>query len=110
MSVVQIAGARPGAGATTVACGLALLLRSQGKRVTLVKPLSPPGDADPAFLASLGGSAETVAVEGAASTEQVTQAAKIVQSAAAGWTWSWWKGRRWRAAGHRSWPGAPERR
>lgn len=84
MSVVQIAGARPGAGATTVACGIASLLRSQGKRVTLVKPLSSVGDADPAFLASLGGSAETVAVEGAASAEQVAEAAQIVRSAAAG--------------------------
>ena len=84
MSVVQIAGARPGAGATTVACGLASLLRSQGKRVTLVKPLSSVGDADPAFLASLGGSAETVVVEGAASAEQVAEAAKIVLGAAAG--------------------------
>ena len=82
MSVVQIVGAGPGAGATTVACGLASLLRSQGKSVTLVKPLSPPGDADPAFLASLGGSAETVAVEGAPSAAQVAGAAKIVQSAA----------------------------
>ncbi|MYA50232.1 MAG: hypothetical protein F4045_00245 [Chloroflexi bacterium] len=84
MSVVQIAGARPGAGATTVACGLASLLRSQGKRVTLVKPLSAPGDADPAFLASLGGSAETVAVEGAPSAAQTAEAVKVVQSAAAG--------------------------
>jgi len=84
MSVVQIAGPGPGAGATTVACGLASLLRSQGKRVTLVKPLSPSGDADPAFLASLGGSAETVTVDGAASAAQVAEAAKIVQSAAAG--------------------------
>ena len=84
MSVVQIAGARPGAGATTVACGLASVLRSEGKRVTLVKPLSAVGDADPAFLASLGGSAETVAVEGAASAEQMAEAAKIVQGAAAG--------------------------
>lgn len=83
MSVVQIAGAGPGAGATTVACGLALLLRSEGKRVTLVKPLSSPGDADPAFLASLGGSAETVEVEGAPSAEQVAQAVKVVQDAAA---------------------------
>ena len=84
MSVVQIAGVRPGAGATTVACGLAAVLRSQGKRVTLVKPLSAVGDADPAFLASLGGSAETVVVEGAVSAEQVAQAAKIVQGAASG--------------------------
>ncbi len=84
MSVVQVVGAGPGAGATTVACGLASLLRSQGKRVTLVKPLSRPGDADPAFLASLGGSAETVEVEGAASAEQVAQAARIVQGAASG--------------------------
>ena len=84
MSVVQIAGAQAGAGATTVACGLASLLRSQGKRVTLVKPLSAPGDADPVFLASLGGSAETVAVEGAPSEAQVAEAAKIVQSAVAG--------------------------
>lgn len=83
MSVVQIVGAGPGAGATTVACGLALLLRSQGKRVTLVKPLSPPGDADPAFLASLGGLAETVEVEGAAAPEQVAEAARIVQAIAA---------------------------
>ena len=82
MSVVQIAGARPGAGATTVACGLAALLRSQGKRVTLVKPLSAAGDADPAFLASLGGSAETVAAEGAPSTAQVAEAARIAQGAA----------------------------
>ena len=84
MSVVQIVGAGPGAGATTVACGLASLLRSQGKRVTLVKPLSPAGDADPAFLASLGGSAETVEVEGAASAVQVSQAARIVRGAASG--------------------------
>ena len=83
MSVVQIAGTRPGAGATTVACGLAAVLRSQGKRVTLVKPLSAAGDADPAFLASLGGSAETVEVEGAPSAAQVAEAVKIVQSAAA---------------------------
>ena len=83
MSVVQIAGSRPGAGATTVVCGLASLLRAQGKRVSLVKPLSSPGDADPAFLASLGGSAETVAVEESPSPEQVAQAARIVQSAAA---------------------------
>ena len=83
MSVVQIAGARPGAGATTVACGLALLLRSEGRRVTLVKPLSPPGDADPAFLASLGGSAETVAVEGGPAAAQLEQAAQIVRGAAA---------------------------
>ena len=82
MSVVQIAGARPGAGATTVACGLAAVLRSQGKRVTLVKPLSAAGDADPAFLASLGGSAETVTVEDAPSAAQVAEAAKIVQGAA----------------------------
>ena len=85
MSVVQIAGAAPGAGATTVACGLASLLRSQGKRVTLVKPLSSACDADPAFLASLpGGSAETVAVEGAPSAAQAAEAVKVVQSAAAG--------------------------
>ncbi len=83
MSVVQIAGARSGAGATTVACGLASLLRSQGKRVTLMKPLSPPGDADPAFLASLGGSAATVVVEGSPSPEQVAQAVQVVQGAAA---------------------------
>ena len=83
MGVVQIAGFRPGAGATTVACGLASLLRSQGRRVALVKPLSSPGDADPAFLASLGGSAETVAVDGPPSPEQVAQAAQIVQGAAA---------------------------
>jgi len=83
MSVVQIAGSRPGAGATTVACGLASLLRSHGKRVTLVKPLSSPGDADPAFLASLGGSEETVAFEESPSPEQMARAAKIVQSASA---------------------------
>ena len=83
MSVVQIAGARSGAGATTVACGLATVLRSQGKRVTLVKPLSAAGDADPAFLASLGGSAETVEFEGSAAAAQVTEASKIVQGAAA---------------------------
>ena len=86
MSVVQIVGSDPGAGATTVACGLASLLRSQGKGVTLLKPLSPPGDADPAFLATLGGSAETIAVEGAPSPAQLTQAAQSVQSAAAGAT------------------------
>ena len=84
MSVVQIAGSRRGAGATTVACGLASLLRSQGRSVALVKPLSPPGDADPAFLASLGGSGETVTVEGAPSTQQAAEAVKIVQAAAAG--------------------------
>ncbi|MDE2836593.1 MAG: DRTGG domain-containing protein [Chloroflexota bacterium] len=83
MSVVQIVGAGPGVGATTVACGLASLLRSQDRRVALVKPLSSPGDADPAFLASLGGSPETVSVDGAPSPEQVAQAAQIVQGAAA---------------------------
>ena len=81
MSVVQIVGAQAGAGATTVACGLAALLRAQGKSVTLVKPLSHPDDADPAFLASLGGSAETLAVDSAPSMEQ---AAQIVRSAAGG--------------------------
>ena len=83
MSVVQVAGVQPKAGATTVACGLASLFRSQGKRVALVKPLSSPGDADAAFLASLGGSAETVSVDGAPSPEQVAQAAQIVQGVVA---------------------------
>ena len=62
MSVIYVAGARSGAGATTVACGLAALRRAGGRGAALVKPLSlidESGDADPAFFASLGGLAAT---------------------------------------------------
>lgn len=92
MSVIYVAGARSGAGATTVACGLAALRRAGGRGAALVKPLSlsggngASGDADPAFFASLGGSAATVAVNagGAPSGAQLDEAARIVRDAAAG--------------------------
>ena len=88
MSVIYVAGARSGAGATTVACGLAALRRTVGRGAALVKPLSlsdESSDADPAFFASLGGSAATVAVGGGApSGAQLDEAARIVRDAAAG--------------------------
>ncbi len=92
MSVIYVAGARSGAGATTVACGLAALRRAEGRGAALVKPLSlsggngESGDADPAFFASLGGLAATVAVNagGAPSDAQLDEAARIVRDAAAG--------------------------
>lgn len=91
MSVIYVAGARSGAGATTVACGLAALRRTGGRGAALVKPLSlsggngESGDADPAFFASLGGLAATVAVGGGAPSDaQLDKAARIVRDAAAG--------------------------
>ena len=126
MSVIYVAGARSGAGATTVACGLAALRRAGGRRAALVKPLSMSGgygggDAsgcnsesggyggsiggngasgggyggsngggdgssggDPAFFASLGGSAATVAAAGAPSDAQLDEAARIISDAASG--------------------------
>lgn len=92
MSVIYVAGARSGAGATTVACGLATLRRADGRGAALVKPLSLSGGngesgvGDPAFFASLGGLAATVAVNagGAPSDAQLDEAARIVRDAAAG--------------------------
>lgn len=91
MSVIYVAGARSGAGATMVACGLAALRRAGGRGAALVKPLSlsggdgDGGGGDPAFFASLGGSAATVAVTaGAPSDAQLDEAARIVKDAAAG--------------------------
>ena len=93
MSVIYVAGARSGAGATTVACGLAALRRAAGRRTALVKPLSMSGGygggnasgGDPAFFMSLGGSAATVAVtDGAPSDAQLDEAVRIVGDAAAG--------------------------
>ena len=109
MSVIYVAGARSGAGATTVACGLAALRRSAGRRAALVKPLSMSGgygggdggiesggngtddgggngaSGDLAFFASLGGAAATVAVtDGAPSDAQLDAAARIVGDAASG--------------------------
>ena len=56
MGIVYLAGQSSGSGVTAVAAGLAAAWRSAGKRVSLVKPLSTPGDSDPAFFAELGGS------------------------------------------------------
>lgn len=84
MSVVYVAGSRSGAGATAIACGLAALRRADGRKVALVKPLSAPGDADPAFFGDLGGSAATATIEGAPSDAQMDDAARIVKDAASG--------------------------
>ena len=79
MSVVYVAGSRSGAGATAIACGLAALRRDARRSVSLVKPLSAPGDADPAFFETLGGSAATATIEGAPSDAQLDEAARIVK-------------------------------
>lgn len=84
MSVVYVAGSRSGAGATAIACGLAALHRADGRSVALVKPLSAPGDADPAFFGALGGSAATATINGAPSDAQLDDAARIVKEAASG--------------------------
>ena len=84
MSVVYVAGSRSGAGTTAIACGVAALRRADGRKVALVKPLSAPGDADPAFFGTLGGSAATATVEGAPSDAQLDEAARIVKEAASG--------------------------
>ena len=92
MSVIYVAGARSGAGATTVGCGLAALRQAEGRGAALVKPLSlsggngASGDGDPAFFASLGGLAASVAVNagGAPSDAQFDEAARIVRDAATG--------------------------
>lgn len=79
MSVLYLAGSGPGAGATAVAAGLAAAWRSANGRVPLVKPLSPPDDPDPSFFARLGGSPDTVTVDGAPSPADLDAAARIVQ-------------------------------
>lgn len=84
MSVVYVAGSRSGAGATAIACGLAALRRAAGRKAALVKPLSAPGDADPAFFGALGGSPATVVVNGAPSDAQLDEAARIVRESASG--------------------------
>ena len=84
MSVVFVAGSRSGAGATAIACGLASLRRAAGRKAALVKPLSAPGDADPAFFGALGGSPATVTVNGAPSDAQLDEGARIVREAASG--------------------------
>ena len=84
MSVVYVAGSRSGAGATAIACGLAALRRADGRSVALVKPLSAPGDADPAFFGALGGAAATATINGAPSDAQLDDAARIVKDAASG--------------------------
>lgn len=84
MSVVYVAGSRSGAGATAIACGLAALRRDARRSVALVKPLSAPGDADPALFETLGGSAATATIEGAPSDAQLDEAARIVKEAASG--------------------------
>ena len=85
MSVVFVAGSRSGAGATAIACGVAALRRAAGGRnAALVKPLSAPSDADPAFYGALGGSPATVTINGAPSDAQVDEAARIVREAASG--------------------------
>ena len=47
MSVLLVASHRPGAGKTSIAAGLATLIARSGVRISVCKPVSPAGRADP---------------------------------------------------------------
>ena len=80
MGVVYLAGSRSGAGVTAVALGLAATSRAAGRSVSLVKPISSPGDPDPAYFGALGGTADTATLDGAPTPERLGEAARIVET------------------------------
>ncbi len=85
MSVLYIAGQRPGAGSTAVAASLAMALRKHGRKVALVKPVSLESeDRDAAWLASLTGQRETapLAVGATVTGDVLDSAARRVQTLA----------------------------
>ena len=79
MSVVYVAGAQPGAGATATAAALATLWRRAGRRVALVKPTALDGGASDARLFDdIDGTSHPTPVQ----PGELDQAAKAVEAAA----------------------------